>query len=81
LSTDDHLSAGQMVVQLEADHERQTYALRVVNVSDVRVHLGHDRRVPRIPEAGALIDLGSGGRRLYAMAREMRESQSYALLK
>jgi hypothetical protein len=70
-----------MVVQLEADHERQTYALRVVNVSDVRVHLGHDRRVPRIPEAGALIDLGSGGRRLYAMAREMRESQSYALLK
>jgi hypothetical protein len=70
-----------MVVELEADHARQTYGLRVVNVSDVRVHPGHDRRVPRIPEAGALIDLGSGGRRLYTMTREMREIQSHAVLK
>jgi hypothetical protein len=73
---DDTLSSGQVVVRLEEDHEKQTYAVRVVEVSNLRVHPLPARGMSPTPEQGALVRL-SFGRRLYAMAQEMRECEAH----
>jgi hypothetical protein len=75
-SADDTLSSGQVIVRLEENHEKQTYAVRVVEVSNLRVHPLPGRRMPPTPEQGALVH-ASFGRRLYAMVQEMREREAH----
>jgi hypothetical protein len=51
-SADDTLSSGQVIVRLEENHEKQTYAVRVVEVSNLRVHPLPGRCMPPTPEQG-----------------------------
>jgi hypothetical protein len=63
-------------VKLEEDHQKQTYAVRVIEVTNLRASTTHRPHRISIPESGSLVRLGSG-RRLYAMAQKMRKVQDH----
>jgi hypothetical protein len=64
-------------VELVENPKQQTYDLHILEVADLQVPPGYDGPVP-VPEKGAIIRLGSAGRRLRALVQEMQAAQPAA---
>jgi hypothetical protein len=64
-------------VKLVESPRQQAYDLHILEVAGLQVPPGYDGPVP-VPETGAIIRLGSAGRRLRALVQEMQVAQAPA---